>query len=203
MFDLKLDKYITKVIIQNKQGTLVKEYNDTNLAKVEIDRKYLSNSTIIIEYSINVTNEGEIAGYVGEITDYIPKDLKFTSEMNKEWYSSTDGNLHNNTLANEKIEPGATKTKTLILTKTMTDNNTGTTINTAEITKCSNLLRVNDTDSTPGNNKQGEDDTSTAEIIISVKTGGVIIGIVPILILMIIIAVIIENKRKEVQNGKK
>ena len=202
IFDIKLDKYVNKITIQNKQGTVVKQYSNTQLAKVELDQKYLSNSTVLIEYEIKITNEGEIDGYVGEIIDYIPKDLQFNSQINKDWYLSTDGNLHNATLANEIIAPKETKTKTLTLTKTMTNNNTGTIINTAEIAKCNNQLGISDKDSTLGNKQQGEDDMSTAEVIISIKTGATVIGIIFVTILLgIILAIlIIIKKRKEVGN---
>lgn len=63
-----------------------------------------------------------------EIVDYIPTDLKFSSEINKDWYISTDGNLHNTSLTNDVIDVGETKILTLTLTKTMTENNTGTTV---------------------------------------------------------------------------
>ena len=52
--------------------------------------------------------------------------------MNKDWYEQ-GGKLYNSSLANEKIAPGETKTLTLVLTKQMTENNTGTVNNLAEI----------------------------------------------------------------------
>ena len=92
-FDLRLDKYISKVIVENSAGTSTKSYEDTKLAKVEINSKKLINSLVLIEYSIKITNEGELDGYIGDIVDYIPKDLKFNSEMNKDWFISTDGEI--------------------------------------------------------------------------------------------------------------
>ena len=119
--------------------------------------------------------------------------------MNKEWFISTDGNLHNITLANSKITPGETKSLTLILTKTMTNNNTGTVINTAEIGKASNNMSINDVDSIPSNQKAGEDDISTAEVIVSIKTGAIVYSTLGIILLLIIISFVILtiNKRKE------
>lgn len=40
-FDLRLDKYISKVIVENSAGTSTKSYEDTKLAKVEINSKKL------------------------------------------------------------------------------------------------------------------------------------------------------------------
>lgn len=183
IFDLTLNKYISKITVQNKEGTTVKEYNKEQLAKLEIDSKQLAGSTVLIEYQMRITNEGELAGYANEIVDYMPSDLSFSSEINKDWYMSTDGNLHNTSLSKDIIEAGETKVLTLTLVKTMTNNNVGRTINTAEIAKASNELSIPDKDSTPANKVQGEDDISTAEVIISIRTGlalsiGIIVTII-------------------------
>ena len=203
-FDLRLDKYISKVIVENSAGTSTKSYEDTKLAKVEINSKKLINSLVLIEYSIKITNEGELDGYIGDIVDYIPKDLKFNSEMNKDWFISTDGALHNITLANEKISAGQEKELKLILTKTMTNNNTGTVINVAEIGKATNDLSIDDCDSTPGNKVEDEDDMSKAEVIISISTGmEFIVTILIIITLILVISLFIILKRKEVKKWGK
>ena len=187
IFDMKLDKYINKVIIQTNKSTTVKQFDRSQLAKIELDSKTLANTTIVVEYKILVTNEGEIPGYANEIVDIMPKDLTFNSELKLNWVQSTDQNLYSRELANQIINPGETKEITLTLTKKMTANNTGTSINTAEINKASNSSEIADKDSTPGNRRTGEDDISTANLIISIKTGGV----VEYTILFIVIAIII------------
>ena len=192
IFDLSLNKYINKVTIQNKEGTKVLQYNKEKLAKAEIHAKQINGSNVIVEYGIDIKNEGEIPGYASEIIDQLPNDFKFSSELNKEWYISTDNWLHTTSLSNEIINPGETKTLTLVLTKTMTENNTGTSLNTAEIVKTSNNLAIEDIDSKPANNNTGEDDRSEASIMISINTGiEIVIGIISILITMIIIATLI------------
>ena len=82
-FDLKLEKFITKVVVQNNKGTSVSEYNDATLAKTEIHAKQISGTTVIVEYKIRVTNEGAIAGYDKKVVDYIPQDMKFSSGFAK------------------------------------------------------------------------------------------------------------------------
>ena len=176
-FDLKLDKLITKTIVQNGEGIRETTYDGTKLAKVEIRAKELANTTMIVEYTIKVTNEGELEGYASEIIDYIPNGLKFSSEMNKNWYQGTDGNLLNRELANTIINPGETKSIKLILTKNINTSNTGTFMNSAEINKISNRDSAQDTDSTPGNKDLNEDDFSTAELIISIGTGSIVVNI--------------------------
>ena len=191
IFNLKLNKYISKVTVQNSAGTVVKQYNKEQLAKIEIDAKLLASSTVLVEYTIEVTNEGELAGYANEIVDYMPKDMTFSSEINKSWYKSTDGNVHTTALSKEIIQPGETKQVVLTLTKAMTENNTGVTTNKAEIAKSSNELSIPDKDT--------GDNTSSAELIVSIRTGielsiGIIIAIIAITTTGI---VVYTKKRKE------
>lgn len=196
-FDLRLDKYINKIIVQNSKGTTVKEYTNTKFAKIEIDSKQLTDSTVIIEYGIKITNEGELAGYANEIIDNMPKDLSFSSEMNNNWYQSTGGELHTKELSNEIINPGETKEISLTLVKSMTANNTGTTINVAEIQDATNDFSIADIDSIPGNKLDQEDDISKVEVIISIKTGsaGGYAALIAIIIAIIGIGIYLIKKR--------
>ena len=129
----------------------------------------------------------------------MPNDLNFSSEINKQWYKSTDGNIHTTALAKELINPNETKEIKLILTKTMTEENTGLTTNKAEIAKATNEASIPDKDSTPGNNASGEDDISTAELIISIRTGiGFTIGIITAIIAIAVAGgIFYARKRKE------
>ena len=49
-FNFRLDKYISKILIQNSAGTTVKEYTDATVAKAELDGKKINGTTVIIEY---------------------------------------------------------------------------------------------------------------------------------------------------------
>ncbi len=197
IFDLRLDKYLNKVIVQSTGGTRTIEYNKEQLAKLEIDAKQVNNATVLVEYKIDITNEGEIAGYASEIVDHMPNDFKFNSELNKEWYVTNDKDLHNISLANEIIYPGETKTVTVTLVKTMTQDNVGTAINTAEIAKASNEFSIEDIDSTPGNNNSNEDDISTAELIISIRTGlGIAITVIVFIVIVALTIVMIVTMKK-------
>ncbi len=196
-FDLKLDKYVSKIVVQNSAGTTVREYSNTNTAKIELDAKQMNGSTVIVEYSIVVTNVGEVAGYARSIIDYMPNDLEFSSELNKDWYESNNS-LYTTALGNEIINPGESKTVTLTLTKTMGEDNV-VSRNNAEIYEDYNDLGLNDSNSTPGNNASGENDMSSADVIISIRTGGVIymtIGVVLAIIVVAGIATGIIVKRK-------
>ena len=163
-FDLSLSKTISKVSVTNLEGNKSINYSDTNLAKVEIKGKYLKDSVVVVEYKIKVTNKGELAGYAKKIVDNKPSDLKFNSKLNPDWYQSSNM-LYNTSLSNEIIEPGETKELTLILTKTMTNSNTGLTSNKAEVLEYFNSQGIVDEGSSQ------DDDISQADLIISVSTG--------------------------------
>lgn len=196
-FDMSLSKIVNKIIVQNSQGT--KEYNYGNdYAKLDINGKYLNGTVVLVEYKIIIKNEGELAGKVKKIVDYVPKDMTFSTEMNNTWIQDSDGNLYNTELKSLEIEPGETKEITLILRKKMTEDNTGIINNTAEIVETENVENVKDKDSTPNNKVQGEDDMSSANVLIGVRTGEEVIQITLGLVILIILAVGIYLINKEV-----
>lgn len=195
-FDLELNKYVTKMIVQNKKGTITKEYNNLSIAKMEVDAKDINNTTVIVEYKIIVTNKGEVEGYAKKVVDYLSKDFTFSSELNKDWYQTKDG-VCNASLSNTKIKPGESKELTLTVTKTMTENNIGLINNTAEIQESYNDSGLTDINSTPGNHVEGENDMGQAEVIISLRTGAVVsyIGLTLFIISVIGIAVYFIGKK--------
>ena len=197
-FDLKFEKYVTVVNVQNKEGIKKHEYNNSKLVQVPITGKQLDNTTVIIEYSLKVTNEGNLAGYAKNIVDYKPKELMFNSELNPNWYLGNDGNLYTTSLANVLISPGETKEVKLILTKKLTESSTGIVNNNAEIKEAYNERGTKDRDSTPGNNRQNEDDQDSVDILITVRTGGQIITfsafIIAVLIAVVIIIYVVRKK---------
>ena len=197
-YDLKLEKFIRQIVIKNEKGTTVKGFDDVDIAKVELDAKQLNNAEVTIEYVIKIQNLGEVPGYVRNIVDYMPNDLTFNEEDNKDWYMK-DNMLYNESLANEQIEPNQTREITLTLTKQMTEDSTGTVINAAEVAEDYNDSGLKDTNSTPGNRVQNENDMGVAQAIISIRTGGVYITIVVIAVLgvLALIAVLIMKKIKK------
>lgn len=176
-FDLKLDKYINKVVIQNSKGTVTNEYQDETFAKAEIDAKLVNGTTAVVEYTIKITNVGEVDAYAKKIVDYISKDYKFTSDLNKDWYQSGDM-LYNASLSNEKIKPGESKEIKLIVTKQMKENNTGLIHNKAEIVESYNDLGLKD---------ENDNNSNSADLILSIKTGQVVTTITLIISSIIII----------------
>lgn len=188
IFDLKLDKEIGRIVIQNSKGTSTQDFEDgTTFAKAEIDSKLLNGTTAVVEYNIKITNEGEVDAYVRNIVDNVSSEYQFSSEMNKDWYEQ-GGKLYNSSLANEKIAPGETKTLTLVLTKQMTENNLGRIGNTAEIVESYNEQGLTEKDSIAGNNVQGEDDLGSADVIFSIKTGEIVATVFIVITSIVVLA---------------
>lgn len=176
-FDLSLNKYISKVVLSNSKGTTTYEYDDTNFTKVEISARRLAGTVLLVEYELQITNEGDVDGYVTDLLDYLPEGMVFTSETNPDWYMDGSGVLHNESIAEEAIKPGESKSVTLVLTRTLQSNSTGVIDNIAEIGESTNLEGIEEYDSTGGNNQAGEDDISIASLLVSIATGSPIMYI--------------------------
>ncbi len=200
-FDLKLDQVVSKITVTNtKAKTHVYTYNKS-IAKVELSNTYVEYATVLVEYTIRITNEGQIAGYAKSIVDYLAEGMTFNSELNNNWYIGEDGNGYNTSLSNTIINPGETKEITLVLSKKMTDNNMGTARNTAEIKSDYNEYGLKDRNSTPGNKKDGEDDMASADAVILVGTGKESASVAGIAVgLLAVIALAVYEIKKHVIN---
>jgi len=207
VFDLELNKYISRIVVQTSKNTKTYDYENSTFEKVEIHRKQLNGSLAVLEYTIKVKNNGEITGYAKNIVDYLPSGLTFSSELNKDWYLS--GNyLYTKSLENIELKPGEEKEVKLVLTKTMTENNVGLINNRAEIYQDYNDFGNIDIDSTPNNQAQGEDDIGSVDVIIAVSTGGsiaayMILMIINIILIGIAIRLMIKNNIIKIRRGRR
>lgn len=195
-YDLQLDKYVSKVIVQNNK-TETTTYTDSTLVKQEIDAKQVNSTTVIVEYTIRVTNKGDVNSYVKKIADYLPADYKFNSQLNKDWYQS-ENDLYCTSLSNEKIQPGESKEVKLTVIKEMTENNIGLINNTAEIVQSYNELGLTDINSVEGNKSKEENDMGSADVIISIKTGQVVTTISLIIGSIVILGVAIVLLKRNI-----
>ena len=192
IFDLELNKYISKIVVQNSKNTKSYEYDNKTFGKVEIHRKQINGSLVVLEYTIKVKNTGEIAGYAKNIVDYLSSGLTFSSELNKDWYLSGN-HLYTKGLENIEINPGEEKEIKLILTKTMTNESAGLINNRAEIYQDYNKYGEIDIDSTPNNQVKDEDDMGYVDVIIGTSTGGSnIINIILVIINLVLIAIAVK-----------
>ena len=176
-FDLALRKWVTQAIVTDKNGTTVtntghQPYDDPEgIVKVELDKKNLSQVTVKFRYSIRVINEGDIEGYAKEVTDYIPEELRFIAADNPGWTDEGNNVISTRLLENTLLKPGEYADVEVLLTWINNSNNMGLKVNTAEISEDYNDYDVPDEDSTPDNEKPGEDDIDDAPVMLSVKTG--------------------------------
>lgn len=189
LFDLKIDKYITKVTSQEGKKNKSNNYDNSKLAKIDIDGKKMDNASLVVEYKLVVTNEGNTPGYAKKIADYVPSEFKFSSELNKDWYLGEKGEVISSSLANTVINPGESKEIKLVLTKKLDENSNGVVDNTAEIKETYNQYGVKDVDSVENNKKSGEDDMSSATLIIGIKTGRIVMYITLSLAIMVAIGI--------------
>ena len=171
-FDLSLKKDLVKIIVIEDGTTREISIASTDgLQKVEIHRNKISTTTVKFVYNITIKNEGEIAGYATEITDYIPTGLEFIEDENKQWTKVSDNKITTNALANTKLEPGKEASVQVTLKWINGENNLNLKTNTAEISADKNDSNTPDIDSTPNNQKAGEDDIDTADVFLSISTG--------------------------------
>ena len=175
-FDLSLLKWVSKTYVTENDKTTTKETGHTGLenpepvVKVDLDRKNLSKVTVKFGYTIKITNEGEIAGYAKEVSDYIPEGLKFVKEDNPDW-EEKEGKIVTRKLENTLLNPGESATVEVILTWINGENNLDLKVNVAEISEDYNEHGSKDIDSIPNNKKDGEDDIDDAPVILTIRTG--------------------------------
>ena len=199
-FDLSLLKWVTKSIVTVDGKTVTTETGfepNTGLtettgirdnaetepiAKVEVDRKKLKNTVVKFVYKIRVTNEGEIAGYATEVTDYIPEGLEFKAEDNTEygWTVSEKGKVTTRALETVLLQPGESQELEIVFRWINGADNLGIKTNVAEISEdySENDDKSPDIDSDPeyidieNYNKEQEDDDDFALVVLSITTGG-------------------------------
>ena len=176
-FDLALRKWVTQaIVIENGEQSITntghQPYDDPEqVVKVELHRKKLNQVTVKFKYSIRVINEGEIAGYAKEVTDYVPEGLKFVPDDNPGWTDEGNNVISTRLLENTLLQPGEYADIEVTLTWINSQDNMGVMTNTAEISEDYNEYGVPDKDSTPDNKKQGEDDIDDAPVMLSISTG--------------------------------
>ena len=180
VFDLALRKWVTQAIVTENGQTYVTdtghkaEDEPEEIVKVDLKKSKLNDVVVKFNYSIRVTNEGEIAGYAKEVSDYIPNGLKFVAEDNPDW-TEKDGKIVTRALENTLLQPGESAEVKVLLTWINSANNMGVMTNTAEISEDYNDHGIPDRDSTPNNKVPGEDDIDDAPVMLTVKTGSDVI----------------------------
>lgn len=223
-FDLALFKWVTKTIVTVDGKTTTTETgfkpnighteatgegyrsNDEEepIASVTIDKKKLKSTVVKFVYNIKVVNEGDIAGYATEVTDYIPKGLRFVAEDNPLWVLSEGGKITTRGLETKLLEPGESAEIPVTFTWINGSENLGLKTNIAAITEDFNDKGIEDEDSVPGNEdvpnyeKEQEDDDDFALVILTLKTGNEISYIWLVLLTITIITAGLVSIKKYV-----
>ena len=202
-FDLSLLKYVTKVIV-NENG--VERINETGnvgdendiIPHVQINKKNIHNTVVKFVYTIEITNEGQIAGEATEITDYVPKGLVFVAEDNEFWIDEGNNVISTKQLTGTTLQPGESAQVEVVLRWINGSDNLGPKTNVAEISEDYNEEHVPDKDSTPDNKIEGEDDIDDATVLLSVNQGGgiqsIYINISIIFLVIILVGTILIKK---------
>ncbi len=190
IFDLALRKWVTQAIVYDENGDVVitetghQPYDDPEpIVKVDLDKNDLDKVVVKFRYSIRIINEGDVAGYATEITDYVPEGLVFLPEDNTGWVDEGNNIISTRLLENTLLQPGEFADVEVVLTWINGEDNLDLKVNTAEISEDDNEYDLEDEDSTPDNKKPGEDDIDDAPVILTIITGqapmyiGLVIGI--------------------------
>lgn len=202
IFDLELEQVINSVEVTNtktNEVTMMDGEEIRKLAKVDIAKSKLKNTNVKVEYKITIKNNGESAGYVTELKDYIPEGFIFDANDNVNWVAS-DGYVTTEALSNELLNPGDTREVTLVL-RWNGAAKVGVKENLSEISKHAdkNKLDIVDWDSTPDNKVLEEDDIDYTTIILTVKTGSAEIAVMSVAVVFMIVTslgITAYNRRK-------
>ena len=189
-FDLTIEKYIDKVIIENKKGSITQKYGNNqngNPIKIDIKKSEVNDTVITVTYGLLIKNVGEIPGYATEIVDYTPENFILVEDG--KWI--IDGKVAKSTLLSGiLLNPGESTVAEVTYKWNLSENNIGTRINEAEITKYTNNYGAIDLT---------DDKNDDEKMIVTIKTGleEILNFIIPFMGAAIIVAVgIILIKKK-------
>jgi len=164
-FNIGIDKTIETINVNGKNAKI----SNNKAAKLELNKKDIANTEIIVKYKIKVTNTGELGG-TSRILELIPEgyELAYLPEY---WKVNRDGSLETKV----ELEAGQSRELEVVLRWENEENNLGVKTNIAKIEETRNEANFRDTNE--------EDNLGEATIVISIKTGEV----VSIIVIMMII----------------
>ena len=190
-FNIGVEKEITGIAVNGER----RAPSDGKLEKVEIYRKAAEDTSVQIEYKIKVINSGEVSGNA-TIEENIPEGMKIAN--NDGTWEEQEGKLIK---VIPEIGAGETKEYTVLLNWEQTGENMGEKANEAKLVETGNVPGFVD--------NNDKDNTSTANVIISVETGAPLpIGLIIVLVALVGLetitlsyAVVLTKRQKK--NNKK
>ena len=190
-FNIGVAKEITGIIVNGER----RAPTNGKLEKVEIYRKSTESTSVQIEYKIKVSNTGELSGNA-TIEENIPEGMRLAN--NDGTWEEQDGKLIK---VIPEIGAGETKEYIVLLNWEQTGENMGEKANEVKIVETGNVPGFVD--------NNDKDNTSTANVIISVETGAPLpIGLIIVLVALVGLetitlryAVVLTKRQKK--NNKK
>ena len=154
-FDLSINKQIDRITVNGEPHRLKEDLN-----QIDIVASKVQETDIVVTYKIIVSNPSEIAG-TARVVESIPDFFRVTDGTSTEWKETTNKTLETTV----ELQPGETKELIVVLRWIKNSNNFGLQINTVTLQNITNPANYEETNL--------GDNTSTAEVIFSVKTGGI------------------------------
>ena len=166
-FNIGVEKEITGIIVNGERRTPT----NGKLEKVEIYRKAAEDTSVQIEYKIKVSNTGEVSGNA-TIEENIPEGMSLAN--NDGTWEEQEGKLIK---VIPEIGAGETKEYTVLLNWEQTGENMGEKANEVKLVETGNVPGFVD--------NNDKDNTSNANVIISVETGELPIGLILALVALV------------------
>jgi len=172
-FDLQLHKNLEKILVIEGGVGRPARIADRTMTKIELDRRNIEGSQLVVFYSIEVENKGEVAGYAKEIKDYIPDGMKLDPAYSNVWEDKGNNIVATKTLAHKLLQPGEKESVEIGLIILDVLSNFGDKTNIAEISMVTDKYdnQIRDISSTPDNKVMTENDLGTASVLIGIRTG--------------------------------
>ena len=152
-FNIGIDKNLTRIELNGTEQRV----DDGKINKVEIPVSRVNDSTLEVSYSIVVTNTGEIEG-TADVIESLPEYFKVIDGTSSEWEETEDG-----LKATVELQAGEQKELQVVLRWERGANHFGSLNNTVELENVINPANYQETTL--------EDNTSTSELVVSVKSG--------------------------------
>ena len=190
-FNIGVEKEITGIIVNGER----REPTNGKLEKVEIYRKSTEETSVQVEYKIKVSNTGEVSGNA-TIEENIPEGMSLAN--NDGTWEEQDGKLIK---VIPELGAGETKEYTVLLNWEQTGENMGEKANEVKLVETGNVPGFVD--------NNDKDNTSNANVIISVETGELPIGLILALVALVGLetvtlryAVVLTKRQKKKVNKK-
>ena len=185
VFDIEVKKYISKITVTTNKGTKTYEYDNEEIAKVDIHSKQIQGAVVDLEYTVVVENKGSIEGTADQVIDYLTSDVSFDEAKNEDWQKGNDGKVYVKNINQQTLKAGQKKEYKLCVTKKMTAENTGVLSNKIEVLKTSNDSNAIEND---------ENNVAVQNTIITVSTGyaatiAIFVAIIAVVVLIVLITI--------------